>query len=330
MPAQRRPIHPWVADRSERITFGVQAFARRDDPEPYTSIVSAGELVEALGFDGFFIGDHPAHAPEPHIILTAVAARTRRVRLGSIVVCAGYRHPVMTARLAADVDIISGGRFNLGLGIGWAESEFVQLGARLRPIPERQRALSETVEIVRRVWAGEPFRYEGEIYRVEAAEGNVRPFQQPEPPILIAGGGKRTLRQVAELADACNFGASERTGAVRSVEEVRARLAYLDECCAAIGRDPKSVLRTHFTSWLFLAPTTAEAREKRARYFPDGLAPEQEVTRLALGPDEAIAHYQALADAGMRQFVIQILDARDHETIRLLAEDVAPNITIRD
>jgi alkanesulfonate monooxygenase SsuD/methylene tetrahydromethanopterin reductase-like flavin-dependent oxidoreductase (luciferase family) len=110
--------HAWVRQFRERVGWGLQTFARPDDPAPAQSILAAGRLADALGFDAFFIGDHPAYAPEAWLHLAALAVQTNRVCLGSVVLCAGYRPPVLTARLAADLDNLSGGRAILGLGHG--------------------------------------------------------------------------------------------------------------------------------------------------------------------------------------------------------------------
>jgi alkanesulfonate monooxygenase SsuD/methylene tetrahydromethanopterin reductase-like flavin-dependent oxidoreductase (luciferase family) len=130
--------HPWVREFDHRVGWGVQAFALPTDPDPAAAIMAAGLLAEELGFDGFFIGDHPAYAPEAWLHLAALAVQTTRIRLGSVVLCAGYRSPVLTARLAADLDNLSGGRFVLGLGHGWNATEFAQLGLPFPSVPQRQ------------------------------------------------------------------------------------------------------------------------------------------------------------------------------------------------
>jgi alkanesulfonate monooxygenase SsuD/methylene tetrahydromethanopterin reductase-like flavin-dependent oxidoreductase (luciferase family) len=106
---QADDTHPWVSEFHDRVGWGLQAFARPDDPEPADRIMAAGRLADALGLDAFFIGDHPAYAPDVWLHLGALAVQTSRVRLGSVVLCAGYRPPVLTARLAADLDNLSGG-----------------------------------------------------------------------------------------------------------------------------------------------------------------------------------------------------------------------------
>jgi alkanesulfonate monooxygenase SsuD/methylene tetrahydromethanopterin reductase-like flavin-dependent oxidoreductase (luciferase family) len=324
MPPRR---NPWVDELCDRPRFSVQGFALPDDPEPGKSVVRAGLLAEEVGLDAFFIGDHPGYATEPWLHLTAIAAQTNRIRLGSIVHCASYRHPAMFARQAADFDRISNGRLVLGLGIGWNVEEFTQLDIPFLPVPQRQAALEEYVQIIEGVWGGQPFTFRGEYWRTEGGRVQPGPIQRPRPPIVIAGAGERTtLRQVARYADACNFGSGSNTGGVRSHDEIRRRLQVLERHCEDIGRDAGDILKTHFTSWLMLAETEKEALAKRDRYYPDGLTEEQQLTRIVGTPDQVIEYYQGVIDAGMQFLVCQILDATDVETIRLLATEVAPNV----
>ena len=318
--------HSWVEAYRDRVGFGLQVFARADDPEPGKRLLAAGRLADALGLDAFFLGDHPAYGQEPWLHLGALAVTTERVRLGSVVGCAGYRPPVLTARLAADLDHLSGGRVVLGLGIGWNAAEFAQLGLPFPSVPERQAAMAEAVTVIRGVWGPEPFTYRGRYHSTVDERVAPPPVQRPGPPLLLAGAGERALRLVARHGDACNFGPGHATGLARTPDDVRRKLAVLRGHCEAIGRPYEHVLRTHFTSWLMLAEDEAAARAKLAHYYPQGVNEEQRYSRVATTPAGAIAFYQALADAGMQYFVVQSLDAADEETIHLLAREVAPRV----
>lgn len=319
--------HPWVREFRERVGWGLQAFALPDDPDPATRMLAAGRLSDELGLDAFFICDHPAYAPEAWLHLGALAVQTSRVRLGSVVLCAGYRAPVLTARLVADLDNLSGGRAILGLGHGWNRTELAQLGLPFPSVPERQAALAEAIEIIRGVWGTEPFSFSGKYHSTEAERMLPPPVQRPSPPIILAGGGERTaLRLVAHYAHACNFGPGHATGLTRTTEDVRHKNAVLDRYLLEAGRDPRSVLRTHFTSWLMIAPTASAARAKLDRYYPEGINEEQRFSRVVGSPAQVAHYYQELVDAGMEFFVVQTLDAADTETIELLARDVIPAV----
>ena len=322
-----RTVHPWVAEFRDRVGFGLQPVPRPDDPEPGGRLLDLASRAEALGFDGFFLGDHPGYMPEPWLHLAAIAVRTRRIRLGSVVLCAPYRLPVVTARLGADLDHLSDGRFVLGLGHGWNAGEFAQLGLPFPPVPERQAALEETIRIILGAWGPEPFTFDGAHHRVEGARILPPPVQRPRPPLLLAGGGEKVgLRLVAKYADACNFGPGHAAGLARNADEVRHKLGVLRRHCEAAGRPFDSVLRTHFTSWLMVAPDAAAARAKLARYYPSGLNEEQRFSRVVGTPDEVLHYYQDLVDAGMQYFVVQVQDAGDLETVDLFAAEVIPRI----
>jgi alkanesulfonate monooxygenase SsuD/methylene tetrahydromethanopterin reductase-like flavin-dependent oxidoreductase (luciferase family) len=319
--------HPWVREFHHRVGWGLQASALPGSTDPGPLVVAAGLLADTLGFDAFFLGDHPAYAPEVWLHLGALAMQTSRVRLGSVVLCAGYRPPVLTARLAADLDNLSGGRAIVGLGHGWNATEFAQLGLPFPPVPQRQAALAEAIEIIRGVWGPEPFTFRGHYHNTERERIVPPPVQQPAPPLILAGGGERTaLRLVARYADACNFGPGHATGLARTSEEVRRKNDVLDRYCQEVGRDPHSVLRTHFTSWLMVAPTEAAARAKLDHYYPEGINEEQRFSRVVGTPAQVAAYYQSLVDAGMEYFVVQTLDAGDVETIEQLAGEVMPRV----
>jgi alkanesulfonate monooxygenase SsuD/methylene tetrahydromethanopterin reductase-like flavin-dependent oxidoreductase (luciferase family) len=325
-------VHPWVAERREGIRFALQVDTQRDDPQPGTQLLAAGRLAEALGFDAFFTGDHPSWQADPWLHMAALAGMTERIGLGPMVSCVLYRPPVVTARLAADLDHLSGGRLILGLGIGWdaaalgwGTNEFDRLGLPYPSTRDRQGALSEAIAIIKGVWGPTPFTFQGRYYAAKDAQVSPPPLQGT-PPIFIAGAGERTLRQVAELADACNVGTVV-AGSVDTPDDARHKLAVLRRHCHEIGRPYETILRTHFTIWLILAEDEASVQRKVARYFPDGRDAIWQRACVAGAPEQVVPYFQSFADAGMQYFVVQVLDARDEETIRLLAEAVMPNIT---
>ncbi len=324
-------VSPWVEAHRDRISFGLQAFARRNSQTPQEDLLAAGQLAEAVGLDAFFTGDHPSRSLDAWMHLAALAVLTKRIYLGSIVNCVFYRHPLMLARLAADLDNLSQGRALLGLGIGWDEKEFASLSVPFQPARQRQAGLEEALAIIQGAWGDEPFTLKGQTFQAVNAQVRPAPLQRPHPPILIAGGGeKTTLRQVAQFGDACNFTALDFASGVHTPDDVRRKLAILRQHCDRIGRPYETILRTHMTGWLILAPDEASLAEKVHRYFPEGI--EQRFSgawrgfAVAATPEQAVRCYQGLADAGIQYFVVQTSDAADEETIRLLAGQVAPQI----
>ena len=328
------PLSPWVEEHRQHIGFGLQVFPRGVSTERTQQLHALGQLAEGLGYDTFLIGDHPARGPEPWLHLAALATATQRIRLGSLVSCVLYRHPLMTARLLSDLDHLSAGRAILGLGIGWDANEFASLGIPFLPVPERQAAMEEALAIIRGACGESRFTYQGRYFQTEQAQVSPPPLQSPFPPLLIAGGGERvTLRQVAQYADACNLTSLDFAGGVRAPDDVRTKLAALHQHCNALGRPYDTILRTHMTGWLILAEDGDRLQRKVQDYVPEG------IERRFSGPwrgfavantlDGAISYYQALADAGIQYFVIQMPNASDLETIRLFAEQVIPNLEVK-
>ena len=326
-----RQPHPWVVDRRQRVTFALQAVAGAGGTDPGKQLVAAGRQADALGFDAFFLGDHPAWAPECWLHLAALAVTTERVGLGQMVAAAPYRPPLLTARLASDLDHLSDGRAVLGLGIGWnaadygmGTNEFDRMGLPYPSTRERQIALEEAIAIIRGAWGAEPFSFDGTFYQATGAHVTP-PLQADGPPLILAGGGERTLGQVARLADIANFGPGP-AGNVDSPAIAREKFAILRRQCEAAGRPYADILRSYFTHWLILAEDDAALERKIAHYFPDGLDAFWGKYLIAHAPEAAIAYFQTFADAGLQYFVVQVLDPHDDETLRLLAERVAPAI----
>ncbi|GIW06734.1 MAG: LLM class F420-dependent oxidoreductase [Dehalococcoidia bacterium] len=329
MTAHDWPVSPWVAERQNTIRFAVQIAPVRNQRDPLRKFLKAGRLAESLGLDGVFIGDHPARTLDFAVALAALATQTRRVSIGTMVACVHYRNPVVLARVAADLDRLSSGRFVLGIGCGWDEREYRALGLAFPLLRERQAALAEAIAVVRGAWSRAPFSFRGRFFQADRVQVIPPPLQEPGPPLVLAGGGEKvTLRQVALYADACNLGIADFIGGVRTPADVRRKLEVLRGHCDAVGRPFDSILRSHHTGWLILAPDEDALRAKTARLVPEGL--ERRFSGpwrgfgVALTVEQAVSYYRDLADAGITYFVAELLDADDLETIELLARHVAP------
>ncbi|HSL01543.1 MAG TPA: LLM class flavin-dependent oxidoreductase [Rubrobacteraceae bacterium] len=195
VPIHNHATHPWVVEGRERVRFGIFGGPAAD----WSAALAWVRTIEELGFDSYWVGDHPVEFPfDCFTRLSAVATITERVRLGTLVACVPYRHPLMLARQAADVDRASGGRLVLGLGIGDARREFAQLGLSYGRPREHQELLEEVLRVIPALWAGESVTFEGRHVRLGGASLSAGPVQRPWVPIMVAGGGERvTLRQVA-------------------------------------------------------------------------------------------------------------------------------------
>ncbi len=312
--------HPWVEESAADVRFGVANGPRGDWPA-LSEFVAA---LEELGFDSFWSSDHPVPSAGCWTTLAGLAATTKRIRLGSLVACIYYQNPVVLARTALDVDAMSGGRLVVGLGIGDIEREFAQMGIPWRRTPERQEALEETTTLLRYLWGEIPDQPDAKHFAVGATPLQPGPAQRPRIPLLIAGGGEKvTLRQVAQYADASNFGEHAYAGGVRGEEAIIRRMQALDQHCASFDRPPTSVLRTHGTYPLVIAESTTRVAEKVDRYLPAWVREITTQSLVAGTPDDAITHFSRLLGAGL-QYFIAFVYGNDLETIRLLAEEVIP------
>ncbi|GAA3934446.1 monooxygenase [Amorphoplanes auranticolor] len=204
------------------------------------------EIAHAWLFDHLMpIGGDPAGpAFEGWTLLSVLAALTTRLHLGLLVTSNRFRPPAVLAKMATTVDIVSGGRLTLGIGVGsrpghpLARREYEAHGLPFHDTAHAVGSLAESCTVIRRLWTGtEPFDFPGEYVRLTGAYGNPKPVQRPHPPILIGGRSSATLRVVAEHADVWNIPGGD-------LNDVIARSALLDRYCADIGRDPASITRS--------------------------------------------------------------------------------------
>ncbi|MGI9253439.1 MAG: LLM class flavin-dependent oxidoreductase [Thermomicrobiales bacterium] len=313
-------IHPWVAEGQRRVRFAVSIYP---NPPDWPGFIRHVRWMEDHGIDAYFAYDHPAVNADCWTALAALAASTSTIRLGTAIDCIYYRSPYLLARQAADVDRISGGRLVLGIGIGDRPDEFAMMGMPYPPARDRQRALDEAIAILRGLWSGQPFSFEGETVSARCDANFLPPVQQPHVPIIIAGGGEKvTLRQVAKYADASNMGAHESIGGAYSAEDLGRKFTILRGYLTEQGRDPESVLRTQFTMPLILAETPQALARKMAA-MPQNVLAWCGAALFAGTPDEAIAFYRDLTAKGFQYFIANIL-AGDEESVELLAEAVLP------
>jgi F420-dependent oxidoreductase-like protein len=182
----------------------------------------------------------PATDPmlEGYTSLGFIAAQTTRLKLGLLVTGVTYRHPGLLAKIVATLDVLSEGRAFLGIGAAWYEREHKALGVPFPPLGTRFEMLEEAIQVCQQMWSDDEGPYNGVHYQLAETICRPRPIQSPRPPILIGGSGeKKTLRLVAQYADACNLFSS-------AEDELQRKLAILDEHCADVGRDPAAIQRT--------------------------------------------------------------------------------------
>jgi probable F420-dependent oxidoreductase len=185
-----------------RFRFGVI----HEDPQPPERWIGHVRKIEALGFSTFLIRDHFVpdffgDQPAPLVSLASAAGATSRLRLGTMVLAVDYRHPVALAKEAATLDLLSGGRLELGLGAGWLRREYESAGIPFESAGVRIERLEETVQILGGLFGAGPLSFAGKHYRVTELDGYPKPAQRPRPPILIGGGRRRVLTLAGRAAD---------------------------------------------------------------------------------------------------------------------------------
>ncbi len=237
-------------------------------------------FIEATGAGTCWVLDHYVYPPAPEAqfleswtTLAGVAAVTERIRLGTAVTDAALRHPAMLAKQVATVDRISGGRVEVAIGAGYFREELESLGISFLTPRGRVERLRETVEIVDGLLRDRRLTYEGEHWSVRDATLVPAPVQEPRPPLLVAGNGKRGLRLAAERGDASlTLGDDPEMATEQAAISLRARNDLLDEHCVALGRDPASLERAYFLGWAIERPfESAESlRDYLGRYREAG------------------------------------------------------------
>ena len=218
-------------------------------PTSFARVAEVAREAERLGFDAVWISDHffasleryggdatRYGALEPLTTLAALAPLTERIRLGTLVLSAGFRHPAVVGKAAAAIDLLSGGRLELGLGAGWFRDEFEAFGYGFGSLGERFGLLEETLGVLGALFDGEPASFAGPRFALRGAYNRPRPVQEPRPPLLVGGkGGPRLLRLAAELADGWN------TAWRWTPEAYGERVAAARAACERAGRDPDSL-----------------------------------------------------------------------------------------
>jgi F420-dependent oxidoreductase-like protein len=307
--------------------FGIHNPSWLFGPDPVDAFEAAkakAQWTENHGFVWFSVMDHLIQiggvgAPdEPFMegwtVLSALAAVTSRIRLATLATSVGYRNPAHLAKIAACVDLISRGRLTLGIGAGYFETEYRQYGWEFPERPAvRIRQMEEAVRLIHAMWTETRTTFHGRYFHVVDAILEPKPVQRPRPPVMIAGGGEQlTLRAVARLADACNFGGEP--------EMVKHKLAILRGHCDAAQRDYNAIEKTHNNSWL-LAPDETAVAAKRQRLAARG--PLRGFVGTVSQAVDLIGQYQ---DAGV-QLLINSDYRNDAETNELLASEIMPHFT---
>ena len=285
-------------------------------------------VAEDLGFAGLFRSDHYTNSSPPEldslelwVSLTYLATHTKRIEFGPLVTPFSFRHPSITARMAAGIDDLSGGRLRLGLGAGWNRREHEMFGLDLLDVKDRMRRFEEGLDVVSKLLkSDEPFSFSGQFYHLKEAILLPRPARSNGPPIIVGGNGHRTLRLAAKYADEWN-------GTSQTPERFKDRMQRLDKYLAAERRNAGDVRRTAMAGVAF-GRSRSELEEKIAHY--GRYVEEIRADGKLVGDGTQIAeHLYALAEVGCQRVMLQWLDQDDLDGLEALAKVVVTQFNKR-
>ncbi len=305
--------------------------------EQWPTMLGVAKTIELLGYESAWVFDHFHTVPVPTqessyeawTLMAALAATTDSVRLGQMCTSNSYRNPAYLAKVAADIDVISNGRVEMGIGAGWYEHEYLGYGYEFPKPSVRIGQLEEGVEIMRRMWAEDEVRYDGRYYQLEGAISRPKPIQGTIPIWVAGGGEKLTLRVAARFADYTNFG--------WTVDEFVHKSEVLAGHTSAIDRDYDEIVRSSLFT-ILVAETETDVQAKIGEYVGriGALAGQDKAesareSLLAGGlvgtSEQVVEQLRPWAEAGMSYTIGYFPDAAyDSTSLELFAQDVVPHL----
>ncbi|MFG1713718.1 LLM class F420-dependent oxidoreductase [Micromonospora sp. NPDC049203] len=310
----------------------VSVFTEPHRGADYDDQLRFARLVEETGFEGFFRADHyramgdepaPPGPTDAWLTLAALARETSRIRLGTLVTSATFRLPGPLAVMVAQVDRMSGGRVELGIGAGWYEREHTAYGIPFPPVAERFDRLAEQLEIVTGLWrtpSDETYSFTGEHYRLVDAPALPKPVQRPGPPVIVGGRGpKRTPELAARYADEFNM-------PFKSVAETAAAYDRVREACDRAGRADSGRAPLTLSAGIVVAigRTDAEAQRRAAPlHVTSALPPEDPVVS---SPAQLVDRIGEFAAIGASRVHLRLIDFDDLDHVELIAAEVLPRL----
>lgn len=296
----------------------------RDPIEKYEAMTRVAQEADKGRWDSIWVYDHFHTVPEPKLeatfecwtITSTLVRDTKRVRVGQMVGCNGYRNPALYAKIASTVDVASHGRLNAGIGAGWYEHEWKAYGYGFPELRERMGMFKEACEIVHKMWSEDYPTFKGKYYSIDRPINEPKGVQKPHIPLWIGGSGERvTLKLVAQFGDACNIGGDPET--------IRHKLGVLREHCNAAGRNYDDIIKSSEANVLVIAkgedPEKVAARARRDESFREGT--------LVAEADRVAAHLESMIEAGIDYFIIYIpAVAYDHEPMQRFESEVIPRL----
>lgn len=302
-----------------------RVFVEPQQGATYHDQLTVAKAAEALGFSAFFRSDHylamkVEGLPGPSdswITLAGLARETSTIRLGTLVTSATFRYPGPLAISVAEVDAMSGGRVEFGIGAGWYEAEHLAYGIPFPPLGERFTRLEEQLDIITGMWAtpvGETFAYNGTHYTVADSPALPKPVQQPHPPIIIGGGGARRTPALAARY------AAEFNVAFVGLDFLQTQFGRVRAAAEAIGRPADDI--TYSAAFVVCAGRNDAEIARRAGTIAREVDELRTNTPLVGTPSEIVDRLAPFAEAGVQRVYLQVLDLSDLDHLELFAEEV--------
>lgn len=290
----------------------------------WNTFLAIARKAEQLGYDSVWVSDHfisPDGRPyglEAWTVLSALASSTRKVRLGTYVLCNQFRHPSLLAKMAATLDNVSGGRLDLGLGAGWLRDEHLAFGFNWDKHSARVERLREAAEIVRKLWTENDVSYEGRYFRLNKATSGPRPCQKPHPPLWIGGNSSSIREVVAEVGDGWIPVLPTPRQLGEGVLEIREKMRD-------VGREPQRLQVAYGGSGCTLIAENDETVEKLAEPLIRSLGKRERSSCLIGTPAQCIQKIEKYQKAGAQRIVAGFYDFPSLKGLKLFAESVIPH-----
>ena len=312
-----------------KIKFGVflpfYAFQTQNPTAHYQQLLDLVLECERLNYDSIWLDDHLMydHWPilESWTTLSALAAKTNRIRLGTMVSCISHRNPTLIAKSAATLDTISNGRLDLGIGAGAQEKEHTAYGFGFPKLGERVEILGEALEVITQLWRKDKTSYQSKHYALKDAVCEPKPLQKPNLPIIIGGNGEKLLKVTARYADRFDWGNL-------SIESYQNKLGILEKNCEEIGRDFSKIEKSCWPAGqVLIAENQKELSAKVKEAKPNGMTLTAfNKSTLVGAPEEFIEPLHAYLDLGVTYFMLYFADLPKVDSLKLFAEKILKSL----
>lgn len=297
----------------------------------YDQIRDLAHLCEDVGFSSIWCSDHlfldgrsqERDCWEAWTTLTALAVETTTLRIGPLVSCVSYRHPSILAKIAACVDVMSGGRLEMGIGAGWKQIEYEAYGIPFPSAKERVDRLEDSLNIITKMWTEPEASFQGKYYEIDGAFCSPKPAQAPHPPVWIGGEGPRVLGLAARFADGINIGSHP------SVERYADLMAVLEAACERQGRTSAPSRSRTSSRWPRRQTGQGSTRYCAAWHVRPGavwtsFGPDTADT--SAPPEEVADYFQEFVELGVEQFILVFPYGHEVDSIKLMAERALPRL----